>query len=137
MSLKAFDIDLIQPDKVLVYELDTDFWKIFENSLVEKGKLTATVSVTKSPRSIRLLFTIQGKVVLVCDRSLEVFDYPVQIEKAVDFKWGHENKELDMDLYMLEEHASILNIAQHLYDFISLAIPMKKIHPRYSTMSGE
>ena len=128
VSLKAFDIDLIQSDGVLVYKLETDFWKLFESSLIEKGTLTATVSVIKSSRSIRLLFTIQGKVLLVCDRSLEAFDYPIQLEKAVDFKWGHENKELDADLYMLEEHACTLNIAQHLYDFISLAIPMKKIH---------
>jgi uncharacterized metal-binding protein YceD (DUF177 family) len=24
-----------------------------------------------------------------------------------------------------------LNVAQHVYDFINLAIPMKKIHPRF------
>ena len=137
MSLAAFDIDIAQPDEVLVYELGADFWELFEDSLVEKGKLTAKVSINKSPRSLQLLFDIQGAVALVCDRSLEVFDYPIQVEKKVDFKWGHETKELDTDLYMIETHAATLNIAQHLYDFVSLAIPMKKIHPGHSAINDQ
>ncbi|MEL6607043.1 MAG: DUF177 domain-containing protein [Bacteroidota bacterium] len=134
-SLSAFDIDIVQPSELLVYELNTDFWKLFEDSLVEKGKLTAIVSINRSAGSFQLLFNIQGDVTLVCDRSLEVFDYPIQVEKKVDFKWGHENKELDVDSYMIEAHLSTLNIAQHLYDFVNLAIPMKKVHPHYRVMN--
>jgi len=134
-SLSAFDIDIVQPSELLVYELNTDFWKLFEDSLVEKGKLTAIVSINRSAGSFQLLFNIQGDVTLVCDRSLEVFDYPIQVEKKVDFKWGHEYKELDVDSYMIEAHLSTLNIAQHLYDFVNLAIPMKKVHPHYRVMN--
>ena len=136
-SLSAFDIDIVQPHELLVYELDTSFWELFEDSLVEKGKLTATVSIKQATGSLQLLFNIQGEVTLVCDRSLEVFEYPIQVEEQVNFKWGHENKELGVDAYMLEENTSTLNIAQHLYDFVSLAIPMKKIHPQYQAMSDD
>ena len=136
MSLAIFDIDTTQPSGELVYELGEDFWGLFEGSLIEKGQLTVTVSLRKAPRNLQLLFDIQGKVELVCDRTLEVFDYPIQVEKKMDFKWGHEDRELDLDLYMIEEHASSLNIAQHLYDFVSLAIPMKKIHPRFEDIGN-
>lgn len=135
MSLAAFDIDVVQSSGTLVYELDADFWQLFENNLIEKGQVTATVGINKSPRNIQFLFNIQGEVALVCDRSLESFDYPIQVEKKVDFKLGHENKELGVDLYMIAEHTFTLNIAQHLYDFVSLAIPMKKTHPRFGDMN--
>ena len=135
MSLEVFDVDIARPSGVRVYELGESFWRLFEHSFVEKGQLTATVSTHKLPSSIQLLFNIQGEVVLVCDRSLEVFDYPIHVEKKVDFKWGHENKELEEDVYMIDQHADTINIAQHLYDFICLAIPMKKIHPQHSVMN--
>lgn len=137
MLLAAFDIDILRPSDVLVYELGEDFWKLFENSLVEEGKLTATVNIKKSLNSIQLLFDIQGEVVLVCDRSLEVFNHTIQVEKKVVFKWGDENKELDIDLYTIKTHTSIINVAQHLYDFVSLGIPMKRIHPQYKIMSDQ
>lgn len=135
MSLAAFDIDIAQSSEELVYELGADFWPLFENNLVEKGHLTATVSINKLPRNIQLLFNIQGEVSLVCDRSLEAFDYPIQVDKKVDFKLGYENKELGVDSYIITEHTCTLNIAQHLYDFVSLAIPMKKIHPRFEDVN--
>ena len=135
MPLSAFDVDIVQPNGMLTYGLEDAFFMLFENSLLEKGKLQATVRVDKRPSSIVFLISIDGTVELVCDRSLETFDYPVQLEKSVEFRLGHEKKELGVDLYMIEQHASTINIAQHLYDFVSLAIPMKKLHPKFSVIN--
>jgi uncharacterized protein len=130
VSLQTFEVDIIQPRGVLTYELGATFFGLFENSLLEKGTLTTTVRVNRKPSNIQLLFSILGTVALVCDRSLEVFDYPIHIEKEVNFKLGHKNQELAAELYMLERQTSTINIAQHVYDFVSLEVPMKKLHPR-------
>jgi len=131
MPFKAFEVNIAQPCGVLTYDLGAAFFKCFENSLLEKGKLTATVRVDKTYSYIRLFFAIVGTITLACDRSLEEFDYPVNVEKAVTFRLGRENKELTEDLYMIEQNIATINIAQHLYDFVSLAVPMKKLHPRF------
>ena len=117
----------------IAYQLDGTFFQLFENSLLKKGQLDVKVKRDKIPRRIQLLFEIKGEVELVCDRSLEEFNYPVCIEQAVHFKLGDENKELDVDLYMIEQQASTINVAQHIYDFVTLAVPMKKLHPRFTT----
>jgi hypothetical protein len=52
---------------------------------LEKGKLTVTVKSTRKRDNIQLLFNIAGVVGVVCDRSLEAFDYPICIEKKVTF----------------------------------------------------
>lgn len=116
-----------------IYSLDGAFFQLFSNSLLEKGQLDVRIQVNKNSSRIRLLFEIKGEVVLVCDRTLEQFSYPVCIEQAIHFRLGDENKELDVDFYMIEQQASAINIAQHIYDFVTLAVPMKKLHPRFVT----
>ena len=129
VPLAAFDVDIVQPNRVLTYELAGSFFALFEHSLLDQGQLTATVQVNKTANHLQLLFNITGHVVLQCDRTLAPFDYPIQLAQEVNFQLGPENKELDVDLYMITPNTTTINIAQHLYDFISLAVPMKKIHP--------
>jgi uncharacterized metal-binding protein YceD (DUF177 family) len=112
------------------YQLGDDFFKLFEGSLLETGNLNVDVKLDKTSRHIQLSFSIQGEVELSCDRTLELFNYPISIEQIVHFKIGDENKELDIDLYMIDRQASSIQIAQHIYDFVNLAVPMKRLHPR-------
>jgi len=136
LPLKAFEVDIIQPHGVLIYNLGATFFELFENSLLEKGELTVTVKVDRKRSNIQLLFSITGAVELICDRSLETFAYPVNIEKEMSFRLGHENKELITELYTLEHKTATINIAQHIYDFVSLEVPMKKLHPRFFNHGG-
>jgi uncharacterized metal-binding protein YceD (DUF177 family) len=131
VSLQAFEVDITQSHALLTYDLGEAFFGLFENSLLEKGNLTTTVKVKSKPGNVQLLFIIVGAAELVCDRSLEVFNDPIHIEKEVNFKLGHENKELAAELYLLEYRTTTINIAQHIYDFVSLEVPMKKLHPRF------
>jgi len=133
VHLKAFEVDIVRPPAVLTYELDDSFFALFEESLLEKGQLKAILKMNRTHSTVQLLFSIAGEVELVCDRSLTTFNHPIALEREVNLKLGHENTELDADLYMIEQHTATFNIAQHLYDFISLAVPMKKLHPRFQT----
>jgi uncharacterized metal-binding protein YceD (DUF177 family) len=119
------------------YQLDDTFFKLFEGSLLDRGRLSVRVQLSKASQHIQLDFFIEGTVELSCDRTLELFDYPMAIHHTVHFKLGEKYQELDVDLYMLHKQASSISLAQHLYDFISLAIPMKKLHPRFSNEAEE
>ena len=135
-TLKTFDIDTFQPDAVYTYQLEDSFFAMFENTLLHQGQLTATAQLSKTPSNIQLLFHIQGHVVLACDRSAEAFDHPISLTQAVNFKLGAEDKELDANLYMIAPQTAIINVAQHLYDFIHLAVPMKKLPPSYEQQAA-
>lgn len=128
--LKTFDIDTYQPDAVHTYQLDANFFALFENTLLHHGQLTATVQLSKAPTNIQLQFHIQGHVELACDRSLQPFDHPISLHQEVNFKLGDKDQELDANLYTIGPRTTIINVAQHLYDLIHLAVPMKKIHPQ-------
>lgn len=110
---------------------DESFFQTFENSLVSKGKGTCKVELTKTDSMITLDLSINGLVELECDRSLELFDFPIELKKEIIYKYGDEEKELSEDVFVIPKGAQEINIASFLYESLLLEIPMKKLHPRF------
>ncbi|NVJ85381.1 MAG: DUF177 domain-containing protein [Algoriphagus sp.] len=133
--LKHFDIEVIKYREgahELDFQVDDRFFKEFEdNDFVNKGNLTVRVNLDKGVNVIEMDFHIQGTVRLICDRSLEEFDYPLEIEEFILFKYGSEEKEIDENIFMITRDTPSINVAQLIYEFILLAIPAKKIHPDF------
>jgi uncharacterized metal-binding protein YceD (DUF177 family) len=119
------------------FELGPDFFALFEQPLVHEGALHADVELIKTELLLTLNFHIEGTVRLVCDRTLEEFDQPLDIEEQLLVRFGSENKELDDNVLQITPDAQVLPLAQHLYDYIGLALPMKKLHPRFQNEPDE
>jgi uncharacterized protein len=113
------------------FEMDDSFFALFEQEIMLGGKLLAKVELDKTDSLLSLHFDIKGHVRLTCDRSLEEFDQPVDVEETLRIKYGPENAELDDDMWQITPETQTLNVAQHLYDYIGLSLPMKKLHPRF------
>jgi uncharacterized protein len=113
------------------FELDNSFFELFDQALVNGGRLQAHVVLDKSPLLLNFELHIQGEVNLTCDRSLENFDYPLDITETLLVKYGDQEMELDENVLQIPYESQSLNLAQHLFDYIGLAIPMKKLHPRF------
>ncbi len=133
-GLKQYDINIFKlNDGEHQYSFQTDaaFFANFENSLVEKGDVNAKITLDKSPSLISMKIYLRGSVELICDRSLDTFDYPVHTEASMRFKFGEEEQELSEDMVVITNNTQVINVAQYIYEYIGLAIPMKKLHPRY------
>ncbi|MEJ0032264.1 MAG: DUF177 domain-containing protein [Bacteroidota bacterium] len=76
-------------------------------------------------------FSITGKARLVCDRSLEPFEEPVKVHKKIMFKYGPEPTELSDEIVVITRDQDQLELGQYMYEFISLEIPIKKLHPKF------
>lgn len=133
-ELSKFNIDIFRlSNKQHVYEFEVgnSFFESFEQSFIEVGKLDVIIKLDKTETMITALFDIKGFVELTCDRSLEKFDYPIDTHSRMIFKFGDENRELDDDIFEVSRNAQQLEMAQHIFDFIGLEVPMKKLHPRF------
>lgn len=133
-ALHHYDIGLAQlSNKTHEYEfgLDNAFFDLFDQNLVNGGNLEAKVTLAKSELLLNFTFHIFGTVNLTCDRSLDTFDYPIDTTQTLHVRFGEEELELDENVLQIKHDAQKINIAQHLFDFIGLAIPMKKLHPRF------
>jgi len=119
------------------FELDRAFFAQFEQNLVQDGNLHADVTLDKTDRLLTLDFHITGTVRLVCDRSLDEFDQPIDVKEQLLVRFGDRELELDDNVLQITPETQTLPLAQHLFDYIGLALPMKKLHPRFQNEPDE
>ncbi len=133
-SLKAFDIEIFRLNdgkQQFEYEINDSFFASIEDSSISKGKLKASLEIDKSERHLQIEYKISGTVELICDRSLEPFDFELNENYSLIFKYGDAYEEVSEDVVIIPHDTPKLNMAQYLYEFILISIPMKKLHPKF------
>jgi len=133
-GIKEYSIDIfgLKPGEHLFdYSIGDSFFQNFELSPVTTGQLQTQIKLNKNERMLTMDVSIQGEVELICDRSNDTFQFPLDIQEEVIFKFGDEEKELGDDVFQIHWDTERLDVSQYLYEFVAVAIPMKKLHPRY------
>ncbi len=112
------------------FKLDNKFFEHFEGSLVEKGDANIDVLLEKRSTFIKIHLNINGWVELICDRCLESYKQKITNEAELFVKFGEEAFDDDENVIWVlpEEHA--INLAQPIYEYLSLSIPLRHIHPK-------
>lgn len=134
MRPKDFTINIIglsQKAHHFEFEIGDDFFEHYGKSILESGQFKADVTLTKGETMIEGRFQINGTAHLVCDRSLEPFDYPMDIDQVILFKYGQEDKELSDEIVLIARDRATLDIGQYLYEWIGVNVPMKRLHPKF------
>ncbi|GAL84970.1 hypothetical protein MYP_2198 [Sporocytophaga myxococcoides] len=133
-GLRTFDIEIVSLSNskhYYDYTLDSTFFENFEDSLLEKGQLKVTVMLNKSETMIQASIAVEGWVELICDRSLDPFEYQINTNDQIIFKYGKEYAEISEEIITIPFETQKLNLSQFIYEFIGLAVPMKKLHPKF------
>ena len=133
-GLRDFQIDIFRLSHKLhefEFNIDDRLFSQFEHSIVEHGKGKCYLELTKSETMMTLNFQIDASVELICDRSLDSFDYPIKIDEKVIIKFGEDNYSLSEDVIVIKQDTASINIGEFIYEFITLAVPLKKLHPRF------
>ncbi len=124
-------IGLTQKAHTFDFTIGDEFFKVYGTEILAGGDFESKVVLDKHETFIDADFTITGKARLVCDRSLEPFEEPIKVHKKVMFKYGEEASELSDEIVVITRDQAQLELGQFIYEFISLEIPMKKLHPRF------
>ncbi|WP_448519245.1 YceD family protein [Rhodoflexus sp.] len=137
--LKLYDIDILalkEKTHRYEYKIDEAFFQLFEGGILSQGGCMVVLDLEKSSGVLTLNFTITGTLELTCDRTLELFTEPIEVHERVFYKFGEEDKELADDVMVISHGTPTINIAHHIYDFIALSVPMRKLHPSLRTDSA-
>lgn len=132
--LRAYDINIVGLDnKRYEYDFTSDdtFFAALEQDLIEKGNIQTHLVLDKSETMIRLDFHITGSVEQTCDRSLDEYEEPVDTQQTMLLKFGDHNEELSDEIELIERNTATINVARYIFEFISLSLPMKRLHPRF------
>lgn len=132
--VKPLSINIIGLEKKVHhfnFELGDDFLHHYGQGYLPGGQFSVEVVLDKHETFIEADFKIEGTAKLTCDRSLDPFDFPIQQEGRILFKYGEEDKELTDEIIMISRDRVSLDLGQFIYEFIGLSVPMKKLHPRF------
>jgi len=131
---KAFDVGIynLSPGvHEFNFEIDGAFFESYEYGIVEQGQLRVVLLLENQETFLTLNFSIEGTIELLCDRSLELFDYPLDLKERVILKYGSEEIGDEEDIEIIAPGTTTINVADYIYEFITVSVPMKKLHPRY------
>lgn len=110
------------------FQIDSDFFKLFEGSPITEGKFDVRLLFEKRSDLYILTFKLDGTVRTECDRCLELINLPVRDEEQLLVKLTPEVQEEDAEVIYLSPEASELNVAQYIYEYICLAMPLNKVY---------
>lgn len=113
------------------FECGKQFFSKFGNSLVSEGDFKVNVELNKHETFIEAEFNITGTARLVCDRSLEPFDYPIETTNHIVFKYGDRDEELSDEIILIHRETATLELGHLFFEFIALAMPLKRLHPKF------
>ncbi len=111
------------------FEINREFFEQFEESEIKEGSLVANIEMDKRSTHLDLGIRISGSVRICCDRCLEMFSQPVVSENRLLVKFGKNEEETDPDILFLPVDENELDLKQHIYEYIYLALPIKRVHP--------
>lgn len=134
-ELRPYDIHIYKLSNgihTFDFKIEDTFFSLFENSLIEKGNVSVHVVLEKSDRMIQTQFNFKGSIQLVCDRTLEPFNWHLDFNQLMIYKFGEESQELSEDVAVIPKETQAINVAHMIHEFLCLSIPMKKLHPKFN-----
>ncbi|SHN37675.1 DUF177 domain-containing protein [Chitinophaga sp. CF418] len=139
-ALRQFDIAFVglKPgEHTFEYQITDSFFENYGPQDFSDCNATVKLLLDKKSNFFLLKFEIGGKVTVNCDRcgqpfELQLWDDFDQVVKMVENP-DELNEDEDPDVAYISKTESHLNVAEWIYEFINLSIPMQRIHPDDST----
>ncbi|MVT10513.1 YceD family protein [Chitinophaga tropicalis] len=142
-ALRQFDIAFVglKPGvHTFQYQITDSFFENYGPQDFSNCNATVKLLLDKKSNFFLLKFEIGGTVTVNCDRcgqpfELQLWDDFDQVVKMVDNP-DELNDDEDPDVSYISKTESHLNVAEWIYEFINLSIPMQRIHPEKDGKSG-
>lgn len=114
----------------LDYTLDNQYFKLIgdTDSDIRKGQVEIEASVKRVSSTFEFNFSLEGTVTVPCDRCLDDMLIEIDSKNKLIVKFGREYSEESDEVVIIPEEEGEINIAWFLYEFVTLSIPMKRVH---------
>jgi len=110
------------------YKIGQPFFESIENSVIEKGDFEADVTMTKKTQMLQFDFEINGNVHSICDNCLGELQFPISYSGTMYIKFGIMYDEPSDEIIVLPQEEHEFNVAQLIYEFIVISIPLRSVH---------
>ncbi|MBR0171046.1 MAG: DUF177 domain-containing protein [Bacteroidales bacterium] len=111
------------------YALNKLFFDKFENDEIEDVNVEIVVEMERMERMLMFDFKLEGELTTFCDRCLGKMTIPISGEEHLTVRFSDTEVCEDEDVVVLPESAFEIDLAQWLYEFVAVRIPMQHSHP--------
>lgn len=113
------------------YEIDDRFFEAYQQQDFRECRAHVKLSLDKKSSFMLLKFEIGGQLDVTCDRCnnrlpLDLWDeFTITVKMVEDPELMNEQED-DPDVYYIPRSESHVDVANWIYEFINLSIPMQK-----------
>jgi uncharacterized metal-binding protein YceD (DUF177 family) len=128
-KMDTFKIDLLSSGlggKTFEYEIGDDFFAEIEG-LIQRGSIHTTVACLSAGAVFKFQIHSIGTVVVPCDRCLADLKLRIETTDELNVKLGNEYAD-EGDCVVVSEAEGYLDLAQFIYEFIVLSMPITCCH---------
>lgn len=110
------------------FQVDDTFFQKHEHSLVQKGNIDVLVVLDKKETVMLFDFTMEGEVIVECDRCLEDLTLSIESFDELIVKFGDQQETESEDVFVVAPKEYEIDVSQFIYEYIMLQIPMRNVH---------
>lgn len=111
------------------FDLDKKFFVNMESTDIRDAAVAVDLTVIYRNGVYDLTFSCDGTVTVACDRCLDDLELPIETAYHVTVKYGDTYRDDSDEFIEIPENDNYLNVAYMIYDTVSLAVPIKHVHP--------
>ena len=127
--MDTYKIDLLSSGlggKTFEYDLSDDFFAEMEG-LVQRGSIHTTVACLSAGSVYKFQIHSVGTIIVPCDRCLSDLELRIETTDDLNVKLGDEFAD-EGDCVVVPEAEGYLDLAQFIYEFIALSMPLTCCH---------
>lgn len=112
------------------FELTEKFFAQFENALIQKCDIQATITMDNRQEPYVIEIDLDGVVWNECDKCTASIPLSIHASYTIYAKYTYDEimKDIDeMEIIYISKDDQHINITQFLYDFVHLSIPVHSI----------
>ncbi|MCI4669347.1 MAG: DUF177 domain-containing protein [Bacteroidia bacterium] len=128
--LKEYSLDVARVKSgksQLSYKIEGKFFEKFEKSQVKEGDVDITLDIEKNQSHLDVKFKMEGWVYLPCDRCGEDYRQEIKNDNRIIFSFSSREADEETEVVVIEREEDQLSLIQEFYDFIHLALPMRRV----------
>ena len=117
---------------VFDWTIGSGFFAMYEMSEIHDASIEVQLTLVKHSGFLELHFMLNGWVEVSCDRCLDPLKTEMASEAKMYVRFGEQAGEDDSegnDVIILPYDEDRLDVAQYLYEYAHLSLPLRRIHP--------
>lgn len=111
------------------YDIDAQFFKHFEESLIKECKVKVKLEFEKKETFFIANFFIDGTVKVECDRCLIPFDKEIFGDYVCYIKFAEDPTKMndEPEVIYIGREETIIDLSQLIYEYVNLCLPIQKM----------